>query len=112
MPSKQTIVITGADGTIGTVLCEHLGDKFNLIGTTVEDGELDHVQQTKRVDLTDREQVRGLFADADAVIHLAIGNASPDADWSVVFEKSMTMDFNVLSECVDAGISRWALERE
>nr|WP_321303244.1 NAD(P)-dependent oxidoreductase [uncultured Trichococcus sp.] len=83
-----TIMITGASGSIGRVLVDHLKKRYEL---TLVDVHFDDVEPSllegtivKELDLTVVGNWDGLLEGIDYVIHLA-GNPSPDA----VFDEAL-----------------------
>ena len=101
MADIKRVGITGANGTIGTVLRQHLGDDYELKSFTLEAVDF----PSTVADLARAEQVEGLFEGLDAVVHLA-ADPSPDAGWESVRDNNIEATYLVCEECVRAGV-RW-----
>lgn len=78
----QTILITGANGTIGRALVKHLKTSYKLIAVDkafdVTDTDLYNNVEIKVLNLDQAESWGNLFEGVDYIIHLA-GNPSPQA---------------------------------
>lgn len=78
------ILITGATGTIGSNLTEHLKDKHDLVLVDIDFSsfreELKQGVEIIQEDLTELKAWEGLLDDVDYVIQLA-ANPDPDADF-------------------------------
>lgn len=67
------VLVTGANGTIGTALRDHLGDnpKYNFTWLDKQD----HPEyETHVADTTDYEAIQAAIEDQDAVVHLAMAD--------------------------------------
>ncbi|KQC09989.1 MAG: hypothetical protein APR62_12845 [Smithella sp. SDB] len=74
--NEKNILVTGAGGFIGAVLCKRLvEDKFNVIGLAMPGEKTEKLEQTGvsiiRGDLTLPETIRGICKGIDIVYHLA-----------------------------------------
>lgn len=107
MRALRRIAITGAEGVLGSVLRHRLCQQFEIIAISRMPLHLEHVVETRAVDLTDPAQVRDAFADADAVVHLAATDSTVTAPWAVVHGQNMQMDYNVYEECVRTKVQRY-----
>jgi len=60
------------------------------------------------VDLAKEEQVKGIFEGLDVVIHLAafIWQDPPFVPWDKIADNNLRATYNVLQECVRAGVKR------
>jgi len=94
--------ITGADGTIGTVLRNGLSEQHELTSFTLEENQ--ELGSTK-MDLSKSAEVVGKFSGLDALIHLA-ADPSPDAPWESVQPNNIEATYNVFNECRRAGVSK------
>lgn len=103
--ARRRILITGATGTIGTLLAERLADDYDVVqqGRTARTEEQARV--LRRADLTDHDEVLELMDGIDTVLHLA-GQASPEADWEAVLSANIVGYRNVLEAAREAGVRR------
>lgn len=108
----SNILITGASGNIGTVLTEHLKKNHSLTLVDVDFSDfsdfLKEGTEIKEIDLTDPENVNGLFKGIDYVIHLA-GDPRPDADfYGSLLDLNYKVPHNIFKEAVkeDTSVKR------
>ena len=95
------VLVTGAEGTIGTALRAHLGDRYELVSLTLTPQEFpSHVG-----DIADLEAIRPAFENVDAVVHLA-ASASLEAPWDDVLHNNIVGTYNVLEAARQARVSR------
>ena len=94
--------ITGADGTIGTVLRKGLSGQHEIKSFTLEENQ--QLGSTK-IDLSKSAEVVGKFSSLDALIHLA-ADPSPNAPWESVQPNNIEATYNVFNECGRAGVSK------
>ncbi|MDS0283685.1 NAD-dependent epimerase/dehydratase family protein [Haloarcula onubensis] len=99
------VLITGANGVVGSALAEHLGDDYDLTLLDIEDGEDTDVV----ADVRDYDAVRPHFDGRDAVVHLALtpGTGGPDdrsLGWSKAQRDNLEGLHNVTEAAVDAGL--------
>jgi nucleoside-diphosphate-sugar epimerase len=95
------VLVTGAEGTIGTAVREFLADRFELSSLTKEPQPFpSHV-----ADIADLDAIRPAFAEVDAVVHLA---ASPavDTPWDDVLRNNIVGTRNVFEAAREAGVRR------
>lgn len=85
------ILITGASGLIGTVLLNHLPEKYTLssLDITTAPG----IESTT-ANITNLEDIMSAFTNMDAVIHLA-ADASNVSEWDSVLPNNIVGTFNV-----------------
>ena len=79
----RKVGITGAGGRIGIDLTTGLVDKYQLTlfyRNTKPDNSLG--LKMVQADLSDKKQVKGIFAGLDAIIHLA-ASSSVQSSWKV-----------------------------
>ena len=77
--AKQRVGITGANGTVGRVLLTGLGDDYDLVAFTRRTVDF----PSTIVNFEKADEVKGVFEDLDAVIHLA-ADPSPSASWESI----------------------------
>lgn len=104
------VLLTGAHGTVGTALTQHLAhDEFTLFDRqevdedTAWDGEGSHPhagRDTVVGDVADADAVHAAMAGHDAVVHLA-GYPTTDGTWSEVLENNVVGTRNVLDAAVE-----------
>ncbi len=95
------IGITGADGTIGTILRQGLNGEFQIKSFTLGPVEI----ESTVVDLANAMEVEGKFAGLDAVIHLA-ADPSPAGPWESIRKNNIEATFHVFEECRRSGVKR------
>ena len=97
----RTVLITGADGQVGTALRDHLGDEFTLRALTLHPRDFpSHV-----ADIADLDAIRPAFEGVDAVVHLA-ASPSVDAPWDDILTNNLIGTYNVFEAARQAGVDR------
>jgi nucleoside-diphosphate-sugar epimerase len=96
-------VITGAAGLLGTILCEGLGDRYEVVGIDRARGGGRHV---RRADMARSRSVEGLFRGADAVVDLA-GLPAADTPWADVWRNNLPATMNALEAAGRSGVRRF-----
>jgi uronate dehydrogenase len=91
---KEKVAITGANGTIGTVLRSGLAD-FDIIPVDLPD-----------TDVRDLATLVKLFTGCGAVIHLAWDLGTDNWDTGKINPDNALMTYNVYQACVEAGVPR------
>ena len=98
----RKVLVTGMAGTIGTVIQERLGDRYELasLDRTPVEGVTSHV-----ADIADAETIRPAFEGQDTVVHLA---ADPLAysPWDSILSNNIVGTYNVMEAARDAGVRR------
>jgi NAD+ dependent glucose-6-phosphate dehydrogenase len=97
--------ITGADGTIGRTLHKGLRSRFELSLFDLHEIKPTAGVTTVRVDCGERDQLRGIFAGLDALIHLA-GDPRPNAPRSVTLRNNFAATSYVFEEARQAGVRK------
>ena len=95
------IGITGAEGTIGSVLRKGLSKKYKIISFTLQTQDFESVQ----VDLSNNNEIKGKFEDLYTLIHLA-ADPRPDASWESVKKNNIEATYNVYNEVKNAGVKK------
>ncbi len=99
--SGGRVLVTGAEGTIGTAVREHLGGRYELTSLTLTPQEFpSHV-----ADIADLEAIRPAFENIDAVVHLA-ASPSLETPWDDVLHNNIVGTYNVFEAARQAGVSR------
>jgi nucleoside-diphosphate-sugar epimerase len=102
MARKKRVLITGASGTIGSLLGRALADDYDLTGIDVRPAtEMESVV----ADMTDAGAIKGAFANQDAVIDLAAAS-SADTPWDSVYKNNVVATYNALEAAREAGVKR------
>lgn len=110
MENKIKVGITGAGGNIGTTLVNGLRDKFDLklfdlkrmdLGKSANPKQIDFIQ----LDFAEPNQLKGVFAGLDAIIHLA-GNPDPSAPRADTIRNNFVSTSFVFEEARKAGIQK------
>jgi uronate dehydrogenase len=91
---KEKVAITGASGTIGTVLRRGLVD-FEIVPIDLPD-----------TDVRDLATIVKLFAGCGAVIHLAWDLRTDNWNTGKINPDNSLMTYNVYQACVEAGVPR------
>ena len=95
------IGITGAEGTIGSVLKNGLSNKYKIIAFTLQTQDFESVQ----IDLSNNNEIKGKFEGLDALIHLA-ADPRPEASWESVKKNNLEATYNVYNEVKNAGVKK------
>lgn len=106
--ARRRVLITGATGTIGSLLSARLADDYEVVqhGRTPRTKEQERV--LRRADLESYDDVAALMEGVDTVLHLA-GSASPESSWDDVLSANIIGCRNVLEAAVQAGVRRVVL---
>lgn len=99
------VLITGANGTVGSAILSELGgdDSYEFTCLDVEE----HPERdTVVADITDYDEIRPHFEDQDAVIHLAAA-AELSVPWETVEEVNIKGTYNVLQAAADAEVENF-----
>ena len=97
----RRILVTGAEGTLGTAVREHLAARYELTSLTLTPQQFpSHV-----ADIADLEAIRPAFEGVDAVVHLA-ASAGLETPWDDVLRNNIVGTYNVFEASRLAGVSR------
>ena len=97
----RRVLVTGAEGTIGSAVREHLGGRYELTSLTLTPQEFpSHV-----ADVADLDAILPAFEHVDAVVHLA-ASASLEAPWDDVLRNNIVGTYNVFEASRQAGVER------
>ena len=99
------ILITGAAGTVGSIVVNGLRDRYTLRGfDRVPTPDLD---DTVVAELTDFDAVSSATRNMDAIIHLA-GNPSGAAPWEEILDSNIIGTYNLFEAARRNGVRRVA----
>ena len=95
----KKVLITGAEGTIGTALREHYGDRYEFSGITLTPQEF----PSTVANIADLDAIQPAFEGMDAVVHLAadVGVTSP---WGSILQNNIIGTYNVYEAARRAGV--------
>jgi len=111
----MNVLITGAHGTVGTAITDHLGDDdrfdFTLLDIAEPNGAYDGEPpgEIVQADVRDYDAIRPHFEDQDAVVHLALipGTAGPDSRelaWNEAQSANLEVLHNVVRSSAEAAV--------
>ncbi len=103
--SSRRVLITGASGLVGSMLTARLSGTYDFVLTDVEGATTDEGLPVHAADVRNLDEMRALMDGVDSVVHLA-GDASPQAEWSSVYEINIQGTYNVLEAARQAGVRR------
>ena len=103
------VLVTGANGVVGTAITDHLGDDDRYDFTLLDVEEADGPGETVVADVRDYDSIRPHFEGQDAVVHLAWirgmgGPGSREVGWSEPFSDNLEGISNVYEAAVDADL--------
>ncbi len=98
----KTVLITGAEGNIGTRLRANLAGQYTFRALTRE--PVDGLESTV-ADIADLDAITPAFSGADAVVHLA-ASVSVDSAWEDVLHDNLIGTYNVFEAARRAGVSQ------
>lgn len=93
----MNVLLTGANGTVGTAITDHLDHEFTTLDIE-GDPDVD-------ADIADYEAIRPAFGGREAVIHLA-GYPATDATWEQALTNNIIGTQNVLRAASEASVER------
>jgi NAD+ dependent glucose-6-phosphate dehydrogenase len=96
----KRVLITGASGTIGTMLAERFAGRYDLVLLDIEEGQTGNDLPIHKADVRSLDDL-----NRHTVVHLA-GNASTGASWESVYELNILGTRNVLEAARLAGVPR------
>ena len=98
------VLITGANGTVGSAILEELGDDDRYEFTPL-DVEPHPDRETAVGDVTDLDSLRAHVEGHDAVIHLAAA-VDLSGSWETILETNVIGTYNVLQAAAEANVER------
>lgn len=100
----RRVVVTGAEGTIGTVLRTLLTPVYDMVALTLRPAAF----PSYLADVTQSAALEPAFRQADAVVHLA-GVSDVDAGWESVLHDNIIGTYTVLETARRVGVTRVVL---
>lgn len=101
MSHRLRVLLTGAEGVIGTVLRGPLGEAFEVRCLTRGPAQF----PSHTGDISRLESIQDAFVDIEAVILLA-GESSVDAGWTSVLDANVIGTYNVFEAARRTGVRR------
>lgn len=99
---KKTVLITGAEGLIGSYLSKALADRYDLRLTTLSPvPDVDSFV----LDVTEREKLLPAMRGVDSVVHLA-GSSSVTSSWESVLHNNIEGTYAVFEAAHQAGVQQ------
>lgn len=103
----MNVLITGANGTVGTAILNELGDDDEYSFTCLDAKKSNHEEYRNiTADITDAEQLSGSFEGHDAVIHLAAA-VDLSGSWNKILQNNIIGTYNVLQAAAEANIEKF-----
>lgn len=98
---KKRVLVTGAEGTIGTAVRRLLGERYELHALTLTPQDFpSHV-----ANITDLDAIQPAFEGMDAVVHLA-ASAAVETPWEDILPNNLIGTRNVYEAAHSAGVER------
>jgi nucleoside-diphosphate-sugar epimerase len=105
----RRILVTGAEGRIGSATCAHLTERGALVtafSLPQDDPAEVAADRVLHGDTRDDAAVQEALEDAELVVHLAAIPSPEKADWTTVFSTNVVSTFTVLAHAGERGIRR------
>nr|WP_294692659.1 NAD(P)-dependent oxidoreductase [uncultured Friedmanniella sp.] len=105
----RRILVTGAEGRIGSATCEHLtalGAHVTAFSLPQEDAPEVAADRVLHGDTRNDDDVREALDGVELVVHLAAIPTPHLADWTTVFSTNVVSTFTVLAHAGERGIKR------
>jgi nucleoside-diphosphate-sugar epimerase len=99
--SRKRVLVTGAEGAIGTAVREFLPERYDLRCITREPAPFPSVV----ADIADRASIERAFDRVEAVVHLAAAS-SVSSPWDEILASNLVGTYNVFEAAAERGVSR------
>ena len=98
---QRRVLVTGAEGTIGTAVRDFLADRYELRSLTRAAAPF----PSTVADIADLESIAPAFGGVDAVVHLAAA-ASVSSPWEEILASNLAGTYNVFESAARSGVRR------
>lgn len=109
LPTRRTVLVTGAAGRIGSYFSEHSHEKYNLrlmvLPGEEKAGEIAAFGEVVTAELSDLARLKELCHGIDTVVHLA-GDPDPSATWESLLPNNIVGTYNLMVAAKAAGCRR------
>jgi nucleoside-diphosphate-sugar epimerase len=95
----KKVLITGAEGTIGTAMREQLGERYEFSSITLTPRDFPSLA----ADIADLDAIQPAFEGQDAVVHMA-ADARVTAPWEDILHNNFIGTYNVFEAARRAGV--------
>jgi NAD+ dependent glucose-6-phosphate dehydrogenase len=101
------VLITGANGTVGTAILNELGDReeYTFTCLDVDEGEHDDYRSVT-ADISEIGDLRGHMDGHDAVIHLAAA-VDLSGSWETILQNNIVGTYNVIQAAAEANVENF-----
>lgn len=96
----KKVLVTGANGVIGSAVREHLADRYELSALDILPGDF----PTHVADIADLAAIQPAFEGMDAVVHLA-ASISVETPWPDILKNNIIGTYNVYEAAKQAGVA-------
>ena len=100
----KTVLITGANGRVGSALVDYIDRTENEYKLRLTDLEIDD-ERGFECDVTDFASCKAACSEVDTIVHLA-GVASPDSSFERVLSINMVGTHNIFQASFETGVRR------
>ncbi len=97
----KRVLVTGAEGTIGTAVREFLADRYDIRSLTLGPAPF----PSFAADITDLDAILPAFDGIEAVVHLA-ASISVSTPWEDILPNNLVGTYNVFEAAARSGVSR------
>jgi NAD(P)-dependent dehydrogenase (short-subunit alcohol dehydrogenase family) len=106
---RKRVLVTGANGNIGSYFCEHNADRYDLrlmMHEAPDDrARFEKLGEVVIADVTDLDQMKRVCTDIDTVLHLA-ADPSPHGEWANLLPINIVGTYNTFAAARFRGVKR------